>query len=215
MTSAWRGELPGQTLKDKQDATARSNALHKHWVDQTEKTKGRAAAWRPKRVFRRATAKWICYIDNQLRVSGGKKGLVYALPDESDVWKPANWRTWPSGSSGQDQGSDGVAAVFCLLYKASLRLNIVPWFEWSHGACRDLDLVIDGVGKKDFQYLLLIVLNEHFGPDKDVGMRFAPCIGFQRCWRTGSLRDSICSWLGHHECLKRCAVSAKSVTRGP
>lgn len=82
------------------------------------------------------------------------------------------WRTWPWASVSLDQGGDGVAGVHACLYKDSLKLNLFPWYDWSHGCCRDLEAAFRDVGKFQFMLMMLVALNIAHGPERDEGMRF-------------------------------------------
>lgn len=41
------------------------NRRHKHWAQRNASSALREAAWRPRRRFRLAAAKWLCMLDNQ------------------------------------------------------------------------------------------------------------------------------------------------------
>lgn len=36
-------------------------------------------------------------------------------------------------------GGDGLSAYHALLYKDGCKLNLAVWYDWSHGACRDVE----------------------------------------------------------------------------
>ena len=52
------------------------------------------------------------------------------------------------------------------------KCNLLWWYDWSHGACNDLDLAFASVGKRSLMILMLIIFHLPHGPDREPGMRW-------------------------------------------
>jgi len=117
------------------------------------------------------TLSHIMKLDCQLIVGLGGNGLADLKPDGSDLWSAANWRHWPGALGVQDQGSKGVSANQALVYKPEIALNLLTLYDFSHGACRDLDLQYSEQGYMALVVLSLVVVNLRSGPEQEPGMR--------------------------------------------
>ena len=158
--------------ENKAAAVSLINARHKAWILK-RCAEGQKLAWRPRKRYRTAAVKFIMATDNQLNVSTAWTGLQAFMPIEGDpLWAEANWRSWPYLSLALDQGTDGVCGWHALAYKENLALNTGAWWDWSHGACNDMELAYKAVGKFPFILLTMVAHNIQHGPEKDEGLRF-------------------------------------------
>ena len=154
---------------------AETNRRHKAWL-----LNGRFAkqAWRPTKYFRKATVQVLKNLDSHLKVStpwSGLKHLQYVKPEENlagevQGWRSHNWRTWPSLTSCQDEGPDMVSSMHASQY--TLLLNIMEWWDWSHGCSADAKLVLGQLELWPLMILLLVVSNTGHGPERDEMLRF-------------------------------------------
>ena len=88
------------------------------------------------------------------------------------LWQEKNWRKWPLDVLGIDQGGDGVSGEHALRYKPNLMLNMMMFYEHSHGCNNDLFAIFKANCKMDYALILLVVMNINHGPDRDEGLRF-------------------------------------------
>ena len=123
------------------------------------------APWRPKKIYRLATKKWLLALDNAFKQPSGKIGLAY-------FWEPPNqnWRLWPHATIGMDLGSDGNCGFFAAERK--YKLNVDQFNDPSHGLNRDWALACKGAGLWNFALCWLISLNLPYGPHKNDERRF-------------------------------------------
>ena len=116
--------------------------------------------------------KWVLMLDNFLRVQTAWKGLCFVHPPmDPTAFAPEKWKDWPLLVIAGDQGSEGYSGYHALAYKEELLCNVWPWWEWSHGAGRDLTNTLEETGQMSFAMLTLILMNIRHGPDKDEHMR--------------------------------------------
>ena len=147
------------------------NARHRAWLRRHTTNDAKAASWRPAKKNRMGTLSHIMKLDCQLIVGLGGNGLADLKPDGSDLWSAATWRRWPGALGVQDQGSKGVSANQALVYKPEIALNLLTLYDFSHGACRDLDLQYSEQGYMVLVVLSLVVVNLRSGPEQEPGMR--------------------------------------------
>ena len=101
--------------KKKLDQARRlTNARHMAWVMRNSDQEG-GAVWRPKTVHHRGTCKFLKEFDNILLRGTSCGGLVFVKHDDTQaVWRPENWRDWPTLTATLDQGPKCVAGASVL-----------------------------------------------------------------------------------------------------
>lgn len=145
--------------------SASLQARQKAWLSRGQPG-SRPGAWRPKKLYRTASRRWIQNVDNQIRRGTQMKGLSrFRRKVGSPQW--ANWRHWPSLSLSLDLGSDGVTATSALTYKEDMALNLLRWPDPSHGCNRSVDQALVKTQLRGFWMLMMISWNLPFGPDAD------------------------------------------------
>ena len=96
-------------------AIREANTRHAAW---TKRHSGAPrGTWRGPKEHRKSAKKIIEAIDNQLRCGSAFGGLSYFRPNDTEQWKPENWRRWPGALQVADQGADGVSATCALQHK--------------------------------------------------------------------------------------------------
>ena len=147
------------------------NERHKSWtLSRLRATK--KEAWRPKRRHRQSVAKWLARVDLQLGTSSNWEGLAHVkFNKDKQEWAAENWRRWPQLALCQDQGPDGMSAIFASQFY--LDLNIWPYWDWQHGAMADLKQALRDVKVWPFIVLVMLTNNLGFGPERDECLRFA------------------------------------------
>ena len=164
-------QLGTVSVSTKRKAIRDTNQRHTAWVSKTVALPGEKTAWRPRPVYRSAAKKFVDQVDNVIRFNTSFEGLSFIVYDEgAPAWKPENWRSWPSLVLAIDQGSDGLAGTNAMLRK--LDMNLLPFFEFCHGANNDLHGIFKELKVYDLALILLIVMNMAHGPDKDEGMLY-------------------------------------------
>ena len=160
-----------------QKAAAACNARHKAWLARSPHGQQR---WKPPKVHRRSVVSCLRRVDAQLRTSTAWDGLIHVQFDSDKVdWAPAQWRTWPSFAICGDQAGDNTSMIHAASYK--LGLNVLEFWDWSHGCANDMKLGLQGCGLWSLQVLLLVVHNLGHGPERDEMLRFAQineCLAF-------------------------------------
>ena len=167
-------EMPAEAteMSTRGPVAAAISSRHRLWLSR-HTTFGKRDGWRPRPRHRAASAKWIQYIDNQIRVGTHFVGLLAFVPNWAlALWQDYNWKSWPSVGVAADQGPDGVCGVNCLLRKKEICLNMIPFWDGGHGACNDLDLTFKKNHLSAFVLMLMVVLNIPHGPITEVGLRY-------------------------------------------
>ena len=160
--------------RSKREVQSAANIRHRLWLQSCEATSAGSNTWRPIRIYRSSTQRWVEKLDNSLQVCTAWKGLRTIQPDWSKPkWHDSSWRTWPRGLSTQDKAGDGLSAMSALKFKPSLKLNVIEYFDFAHLACRSLEEGFRSVGLWSFTLLMLVVFNLPHGPEKEEGMRWA------------------------------------------
>ncbi len=97
-------------------------------------------SWRPNKRFRASGYKWLCEVNNAIRVSTDQPGLeAFQLADKTrDRGDP---KTWPRLSIAGDRGSDGVTALSFLRRHLKLNVDFTP--DPSHDVTNDIDLALE------------------------------------------------------------------------
>ena len=127
--------------------------------------------WRPPKVHRQAVVKTLRNMDTQIRTSTSWPGLSFLKFDSSKPeWNVANWRNWPALSSCQDQGPECVSGMNAMHH--FLKLNVMPWWDWSHGCQNDFKNAMKSVGVWPLIILLTVCHNLGHGPERDECLRF-------------------------------------------
>ena len=121
-------------------------------MKRTAATAGTLDPWRPRKRHRLTTVKWLGALDNQM-FHGISKPLKFFQQAATDQWRPQNWRKWPMLTTTIDQGSDGVCATNCMA--RMLLINLFVFYDWSHGACNDLNGAYKDLGLYSFMLLFL------------------------------------------------------------
>ena len=92
--------------------------------------------------------------------------------DKARMWANENWRKWPRLTSVQDQGPDMVSMIHCAQY--FLQLNIIEWWDWSHGCQNDVKGPLQSLELWPLMILMLVVSNVGHGPERDEMLRLLP-----------------------------------------
>ncbi|CAK0876142.1 unnamed protein product, partial [Prorocentrum cordatum] len=123
----------------------------------------RPGAWRPVKLHRVASRRWLQNLDNQLNTCSDLEGLKdFRIEDTTRDW--VNWRCL---SVSLDLGSDGVCATNALTYFEELKINMLRFPDPSHGANRSIDHAINKTQLRGMWMLMMISFSLPHGPDQD------------------------------------------------
>ena len=148
------------------------NMRHLAWLKRSSTTG--PVAWRPKKVHRVSTVKWLLCKDNMIRVGTQWDGLhSFCRNPTGPFWATKAWRRWPHLTLCQDQGGDGLSGVLCLKYLKKLRGNVTEWWDQSHGIGNDLLATWKSHALFSYIMVTMVVMNLAHGPEKEPDMRFA------------------------------------------
>ena len=123
------------------------------------------ASFRPRKIYRAASKRFLRNVDNQFRVVTGSGLKQFQKTEEGDVWAPAQWRSWPFLGTALDQGLDNVCGVMALIYFFLCNVDFFP--DPSHGANRDTWLALGKSCLRQFMLCMMVVWNCPFGPNED------------------------------------------------
>jgi hypothetical protein len=139
-----------------------AGARQKSWLHRGKRTGKKFAGWRPRKLHRVATKKFLATTDNQIRVSTTRPGLKWWQYDASELQEQfRDWRCFPFIALGMDLGSDNVCGMFAGAYKFGLNWDGVP--DNSHGCNKDIDGALRSCDLFDFWLLMVISWNLPFG----------------------------------------------------
>ena len=124
----------------------------------------RKTNWRPRPLHRVGAKKVAMVTGNHIRCSSVLKGLVHfkQKPDCKTWSQPSRW---PGIGMALDQDGKNVSCMNGLMY--GYGLNAWPWWDDQHKIKNDWEGTLQDIGIKDFEYLMLIVINHDFGPNED------------------------------------------------
>eukprot|EP00974_Lingulodinium_polyedra_P098658 9562105-Lingulodinium_polyedra.AAC.1 len=136
---------------------------HRAWLGRSEVT-AKTGSWRPQKLHRVAAKRVLTHMDSQFRAVTGLSGLRFFAPDANiGLWQ--DWRSWPHLLVACDLGPDQTAAMHYILYQLQLNCTMAP--DPSHGAHRDMILLLKRVDLYPFWILMLISWNLPHGPFQD------------------------------------------------
>jgi hypothetical protein len=157
--------------KDPGKIAGKINIRHRNWLLKRVAPLGAAEGWRPQKRHRTSTEKWVRNLDCQIQYGTAWSGLSHVKYEaNSSLWSPQNWQHWPCVHTVQDQGGDGLSGWHSMAYYSSL--NTTCFWDWAHGAARDLEGSLKAMKMWPFVILLMVAHNLGHGPEKDECLRF-------------------------------------------
>lgn len=136
-------------------------ARQRAWLRRARSGAG-AAAWRPKKVPRKASFRWIVVVDAQIRQTTWLPGLSYFIRPDPGTEQHRMPLSWPVLSISLDRGSEGVAAVHYLQREKKLVLD-EAW-DPLHDSWRDYQRVLRECSLLAYWYLYMVAANVLHGP---------------------------------------------------
>jgi len=153
MVSAQKKQKLVEELTGLDPIACRQRALNLHQPGES------STHTRPVQIYRLGAKHWLIILDNQISTSLGWTGLAQIVVADT---KKVPWREWHQLVLSTDRGSDGLCAIFALLYKFLANLFWVP--DESHDCKNTLLDVLRALGLMDLWLLLLIDSNIEHGP---------------------------------------------------
>ena len=145
------------------DGCSALHKRHRSWCQRGGATQ--KSEWRPRKVHRIASKKWLQYTDNQIRQTTGLSGWkAFQYDEKAEKGSDANWRRWPSIGGSLDQGSDGLCSTNGL--ECHFMVNLRKYFDGSHGGHKDLQVALREQGLFDSILVLIIHAYVLHGPDR-------------------------------------------------
>lgn len=121
-------------------------------------------AWRPFKVHRAASKRWLDGVDLQFQVSTARSGLKsFTKNSEDQRW--TLWQTWPYIVIDTDLGSDALCGYMALerFFGANCDLSPGP----AHGLHNDIKLSLSGCQLYGYWITMICAFNLPWGPEKD------------------------------------------------
>ena len=118
----------------------------------------------PKKRVRVAAARLAGALDNAMEIGIGQGlgkfnlGVPEEGRDDPDPW------TWNRLMLAGDQGPDNVACIHALLYSPAWRINLVPFWDFSHGVWNDWRAALKQIGRWPWLLLSIVCFNAPHGP---------------------------------------------------
>ena len=153
------------------------------WLSQTMKET--RPAWRPAKRHRTGAKKWLIALDNQIKTTTSRRGLVDFQYNEK--WG-SDWRLWPCVGVSSDLGSDGVSAIHAMLYKYDISMYFFP--DESHAIKNSFVQFLKDVKLWNLWLLFLISWNLEHGPRESEERRAELRSKLDRCYESRGPEDS-------------------------
>ena len=132
-------------------------AKAKKYLDKRSHDDGQDKGPAPK--HRKKSFAWMVSLHQSLKNMTGR-GLDHFIVDTARTELAPEF--WPSLGISADQGTDGIAASFFMLYNAGV--NCEMFWDVAHGVWRDQDLAVSRLGFRSLTYLLVACWNLGHSP---------------------------------------------------